>query len=510
MQIQKIPYGFKNVLSLESKLKTKPEEYWVRRGENRALKLFKLMSQRVPAYKDFLKKNNISPDTIKKIEDFKKIPPLDKDNYLRKYSIQELCWDGNFVERRWTISTNSGSTGEPFYFPREKEQDGQYALLAELYLRNNFDIHKKTTLYLDCFAMGAWIGGLFTYEAIRIVAERGKYPLTIYTPGIFKEEILKAVISLGNRFDQVIIGGYPPLVKDVIDEGASLGVDWKKYNLGFIFSAEGFTEEFRNYIYERAKIKDYFKRSLNHYGTADMGTMAHETPLTILVRVLLNEHPKITPRIFPETNRLPTLTQYFPELFYFEENNNVLFCTGWSGIPFVRYNLKDYGGIIGYVELTRKFNEEGIYLDKRLTEMNIQVWKLPFVYLYERKDFVVKLYGANIFPDTIRHALQQSHFEEYITSKFTLMIKYNKNQNQFLEINVELKKGITKTDSLAKKIKIEVVKSLLQENSEYTSNYRALRERQEPVVLLWPYEYPEFFKSGGKQKWIKSEPSIEK
>lgn len=506
MKVQKIPHGFKDVLSLEKKLKTKPEEYWIRRGENRALKLFKLMSQRVPAYKDFLKKNKINPDLINNIKDFKGIPTIDKTNYLCRYPLQDLCWDGKFDKKRWTISTNSGSTGQPYYFPREIEHDYQYALTAELYLRNNFQIHKKSTLYLDCFAMGAWIGGLFTYEAIRIVAESGKYPLTVYTPGIFKDEIIKAIKILGNKFDQVIIGGYPPFVKDIIDEGTLLGINWGKYNLGFVFSAEGFSEEFRNYIYHYSKVKNYFYGSLNHYGTADMGTMAHETPLTILIRKLTNNNPKSLLALFPESNRLPTLTQYIPELFFFEEEDSTLMCSGYSGLPFVRYNLKDYGGILNYGDTVRKLIGSGIDLEKEISRRKLVTWKLPFVYLYERKDFVVKLYGANIFPDTVRHALQQTMFEKYITSKFTMMIKYNNNQNQFLEINIELKKNVISNSDLVDKIKTEIINHLLDENSEYSSNYRALKKRQEPVIRMWPYEFPEYFRCGGKQKWIGIDP----
>src|SRR3989344_4678686 len=195
--IPKIPEDFGNTSHLEKKLKERTEAYWVKRGESRALELFHLMAKRVPAYKDFLKRNKITPGLIKSIKDFKNIPPVDKNNYLRAYPIESMCWDGELKEKRWTISTNSGSTGDPFYFPREIDQDWHYAIVAELYLRNNFEIHKKSTLYLDCFAMGAWIGGLFTYEAIRLVAEKGKYPLTIYTPGIFKEEILKSIRILG-------------------------------------------------------------------------------------------------------------------------------------------------------------------------------------------------------------------------------------------------------------------------------------------------------------------------
>src|SRR5258708_1208097 len=95
----------------------------------------------------------------------------------------------------------------------------------------NFNIQSKSTLYIDAFPMGAWIGGVFTYEAIRLVAERGNYPLSIITPGINKIEIIKAIKNLGKNFDQVIIGCYAPFLKDVIDDGIHYGVDWKEYNL---------------------------------------------------------------------------------------------------------------------------------------------------------------------------------------------------------------------------------------------------------------------------------------
>src|SRR6202034_2208750 len=113
------------------------------------------------------------------------------DNYLRKYRREELCWDGQFSEGQWVISTTSGSTGEPFYFPRTNFQDEYYALTAELYLRENFQIHHHKTLYINAFAMGAWIGGLFTYEAIHRVAQRG-YALSVINPGIYKAEVINS------------------------------------------------------------------------------------------------------------------------------------------------------------------------------------------------------------------------------------------------------------------------------------------------------------------------------
>ncbi len=195
-----------NADELQEMLKTKPEQYWRKRGEKMALKLFHDMSKSVPAYKDFLKQNNFKASSVKTIEDFSKIPVVDKDNYLRKYSTKELSWNGSFPKGKWVVSTTSGSTGEPYYFPRQTHQDNEYAITAELYLRENFQIQKRKTLYIVGFPMGAWIGRLFTYEALKMVADSGEYNLTIMTPGIHKQEIINSDKKLGKNYDQVIIG----------------------------------------------------------------------------------------------------------------------------------------------------------------------------------------------------------------------------------------------------------------------------------------------------------------
>jgi phenylacetate-CoA ligase len=143
-----------DIARLERDLKTKPETYWQRRGETRALLLFQQMAKRVPAYKDYLKKHKVNPAKIKTIADFKHIPTVDKRGYLKQYDLEKLCWDGKFSTKQWTLSSTSGTTGEPFYFPRTEAQDRQYALSAELYLRSNFQIHKKKYALCGCFCHG--------------------------------------------------------------------------------------------------------------------------------------------------------------------------------------------------------------------------------------------------------------------------------------------------------------------------------------------------------------------
>ena len=506
MAFDLLPRKYRTPIRLLPALRRAPERRWTEAGERRALTLFHEAARRVPAYKDFLKKHKVSHQKIRTISDFKSVPTINKQTYLRAYPLEKLCWDGKFKQRRWVISTTSGSTGEPFYFPREDAQDLQYASLAELYLVTNFDIHKKSTLYIDAFPMGAWIGGLFTYEAVKTIAERGKYHLSVITPGIDIKEIINTVRKFGNIFDQIIIGCYGPFLKDALDEGVAQGVNWKKYNLKFIFSAEGFSEEFRDYVAKIAGLKNIYRDTLNHYGTVDQGTLAYETPLAILIRRLaVKKNRKLYSSIFPVAYKLPTLCQYDPELFFFEEINGELLCSAFSGLPLVRYDLKDHGGVIGYEEMISKITDSSIDINKEMRRAKITdtAWRLPFVYVYERNDFSVSLYAFQVYPETIRRTLLEKQFHRDLTGKFTMLVKYDKRTNQYLEVNIELKPKSSESKKFEAAIQRALVKRLLAENSEYRKTYSQNPERLLPRIAFWHYEHPLHFERNGKQKWVK-------
>lgn len=504
MTKQKLPSGYTDAKTFNDLLTKKPEEWWLQKGQEMALKLFHEMSQRVPAYQDFLSKNEISPASIKSIDDFYKIPPIDKDNYLRKYPKEMLCWDGKFgSEGSWVISTTSGSTGEPFYFPRQDLQDRQYAVMAEQYLRSNFDIQNKSTLYIVAFPMGAWIGGVFTYEALKLVASKDEYRLSIITPGINKQEVINSVKQLGKSFDQVIIGAYAPFLKDILDDGMHQGITWSDYDIGFVFSAEAFSENFRDYVLDLVNTKNRLTATLNHYGTVDMGTMAHETPESILIRRSLIEADNLS-LIFPEKKRQATFCQYNPELYYFEEDENNLLCSSYSGLPLVRYNLKDYGGIIGREETHAKLLEKGIDLNDLIKQNDLEekTWNLPFVYIYERNDFSVSYYAFLIYPEMIRNALQKPELASFITSKFTMFVDYSKGGRQQFHVNIEKHKDVSDDKKLEKLVLDNIHETLLIESSEYREVFQMMGLIVKPHIRLWEYEDPIYFRPGGKQKWV--------
>src|SRR5258708_2420056 len=234
----------KSVKDSIQKLKTKKPKYWETNGEKTAVKLANYALKNVPAYKKFINDKNIKLTKIRNINDLKKLPLIDKKEYLQKYLFKDL-FPKNGIDLVTTISSTSGSTGEPFYLPRGEEQDGQYEYVAEVFLTNQFEIDKNRTLGIIGFGLGIWIGGIFTYKNLNKISQKG-YRLALAPIGTNKEIFLKSFVKMADLFDQVILMGYPPFIKSVIDEGINRKIDWRKYNLKIFVATEGFSEKFRD------------------------------------------------------------------------------------------------------------------------------------------------------------------------------------------------------------------------------------------------------------------------
>jgi phenylacetate-CoA ligase len=110
--------------------------------------------------------------------------------------------------------------------------------------------------------MGVWIGGLLTYQAFKHITESG-YPMTIITPGVNKKEIYDALKHLGPHYDQIILCGYPPFMKDVVDEAHLHGIVWSRFDIRMVFAAEGFSEAFRDYMMKKTGMKNPYRDTMN-------------------------------------------------------------------------------------------------------------------------------------------------------------------------------------------------------------------------------------------------------
>ena len=490
-------------------LSARPAVYWGKKGGKMALELFHWMVNTTPAYRAFLEKYKINPVKIQKMKDFKTLPFTSKDTYLRPANYIDL-FPNRDIASATTVSATSGSTGEPFYFPRSGIHDDMYQYETEIFLKEQFGIDKKKSLAVLGFGLGIWIGGIFTYKVLDRISAKG-YPLTIVPTGPSKEQFLKAVQKFGHFYDQIILMGYPPFIKDVLDEGKDYGIHWKDYELKILTAAEGYSENFREYIAKKAGLNNMLSDTINIYGTVELGTMARETSLGNLIRHLAVKNKKLFKALFLEAGCIPTLCQYYPHLVYFEEmeidGKTEVIATGYgTAVPLIRYRFNDLGGVIPYEEMMEKLAACGIDLEQELKTNNIDshlIKNLPFVYVSGRSDFSVVFRGANIYPEEIRYALDDQGLAEYITGRFTMIRKEDKKLNQILEINVELKKGEQSSEKLAEEIKNKIIAHLRENNSEYNDQYSSDPTQAVPAINLLPHSYPIYFSRAGKQPWVR-------
>ncbi|MDZ7955944.1 phenylacetate--CoA ligase family protein [Nostoc sp. DedQUE09] len=489
-----------------------------------ALSLFHDVAANVPAYKAFLAEREINPATIQTLEEFQKLPAIAKQNYILRYPLADLCRNGQLQECDM-IAASSGSSGKPTFWPRFFTDELQIATRFEQIFHDSFYSDSRRTLAVICFTLGTWVGGMFTTNCCRYLASKG-YPITVITPGNNKEEILRVVQELGSGFEQVVLLGYPPFLKDVIDTGIARGVEWQQYQIKLVMAGEVFSEEWRSLVAQRVGSQNPCYDFASLYGTADAGVLGNETPLSICIRRFLAENPDAARALFGES-RLPTLVQYDPFTRFFEVQDGGLLFSGDNGIPLVRYDILDTGGIISYEAMLQflaewgfdavaalqneshnsEFDTPNSARAKRPASANSTqhsprgIHQLPFVYVFGRSNFTVSYFGANIYPENVTVGLEQPGIQEWVTGKFVLQVKEDADKNRFLSVVVELAVGVEGSEDRREAIASSILSQLLRLNSEFANYVPA--EYQTPQVTLAPMGDFEYFPIGVKHRYTR-------
>lgn len=484
-----------------SQIYTKKSDYWSSVGQKMSLDLFKKAAEKVPAYKKFLNENNINCEKIKSWEDFKSLPIIDKKDYLKKFAFEELSWEGD-LNKPLIYTSTSGSSGEPFYFVRQEQLSWQCSVIKQLFLNQAITNPKEETLVVVCFAMGVWIGGLLTYKAFELAAIRENLPISIITPGISKKDIFNALKNLAPKYKNIIITGYPPFIKDIIDDAFAEGIDLKKTNIKFQFAAEAITESFRDYLAKKTKINNLYLDTFSIYGSADIGAMAFETTTGILIRRLALKNKDLFNDIFSPINKTPTLAQFIPHFINFEEVHGQIVLTGNSAMPLIRYSIGDHGGVFTFAEVEKKFKQHGIDIYEEARKLGVEKYisQLPFVFVYERSDLSISFYGLNIYPEWFRDVLLEN---DSLTGKFTLVTSFDKNQNQVLNIFIEKKKNVDLDISSREMIAKTIVSTLTANSSEYRELQNKIGKKAYPKLEFVDNGDVNYFAPGTKQKWVR-------
>ncbi len=473
-------------------------------AEQNALRIFHECATRVPAYKDFLKKNNVKASAIRTITDFSNnVPILTKENYIDVYPLEKRMYDG-VLARSHLIAASSGTTGVPRLWPRTLEQEFESGLIHELLFSEFFGIkknnQKEDTLVVIGFPLGIYISGMATTLPSFLLSLKG-YHFTLLTSGINVDGVVRTLAQTGIAYKKILLIGHPFFVKNLLEKGASSGLKWKHFDVKVMMCSEGFTEEWRDYIYSFLHRKKGEESIFNTYGSSEFLLMANETPLSIAMRRMVRNSPFLRATLFADEYRsLPQLFQFDPRLRYVEDVNGALLFTANSGIPLVRYSIGDRGE----VWRMEHFREGVSKNDPRLGRLlkTGSYWNLPMIILRGRLDHAVLFYGINMYPEFFHHALNSQSFLREITGKFTVEKRHNKKMEQYLVVNIELQQDTKMSKLLARKLEDHIQRTLSEVSIEYRFLVQSVKKVLRPKVVLWKFQSPEYFTPGVKPKYI--------
>jgi phenylacetate-CoA ligase len=346
-----------------------------------------------------------------------------------------------------------------------------------------------------------WIAGTYTYAALSEMAKQG-HKITVATPGINKTEIIHILESLAPYYDQVILCGYPPFVKDILDEAEDAGIKLSKLHISLLFAGETYSERWRDYVLSKIGRQQNLEATVGIYGTADAGLMGHENPFSIFIRRTSGENDALHNELFPGTTTIPTLVAYDPKLRYFETADNYLIFTTDNALPLIRYKINDQGRILQGKDLEGVLDQHKLKIPAKLARVAKSHTDKPYIALYGRSDVATTFYALDIYPENIKYGLEKHDLQDKVTGKFILRSEYDRRQNQTLHLYVELRKKVGSSEALAHEVQEAVMWSLRRYNSEYNKLYTEMGAQARPRVKLVANGSPEF-EIKIKHRWTK-------
>jgi phenylacetate-CoA ligase len=435
----------------------------------RALETARTAARRVPAYGAFLSEQGIDPGRIREWTD---LPETDKASYVDRWSLAERCVNGRIPLRGTTIDESSGSTGTPYNWVRSDEERRHVRRMIGFFARYTFG--EQPLVVLNAFSMGAWATGLTT--AIALEANG-----LVKATGPSVDKILGTMRELGPGYRYLIVG-YPPFLKLLLDEGEAAGFGWGEYEMHALLGGEGNSEALRDYLLRR------FRSVYSGYGATDVEIgLAAETPVCIGLRRLAARKPALAEALFGESGRSPMVFQYNPLLHHVERNERgeLLFTVMRHATlaPKVRYNVHDEGGVIRDDDLRRILGRFGIRLEDLVPADDRRLVRMPYLYVFGRKDSTVSVMGANIYPADIEAGIYADPAAAEHVLSFRLSIHEERPGETRPRIDVQLARG-EPSASLADALAAAVRRQLATENRDYQEAMHEYPELMVPIVRL--------------------------
>ena len=378
----------------------------------------------VPAYREFLREHGDPPVRARGLNpDLTAIPVTDKDNYVRRFSVEDRCRGGAIPRAGVVIDESSGTSGRPNNWVRGPAELAEVKQALQVAIHHQFG--HEPLFVLNAFALGPWATGMNVSMSVLDIAI-----LKSVGPDVAKIE--NTLNLFGPRY-RYVITGYPPFLKTLIDMAA---VDWKALDVTAVFGGEGMSEGMRTYL-SRA-----FRKVYGSYGASDLEiNIGAENDFTIALRRLLAERTDLASQLLQPDAGLPMIFQYNPIDYYVETNGNreLIFtlCRTRNAAPKIRYNIRDLGHVVRFPELRRVLAAAGI----EPTQLAAKHADLPLLFLYGRADAAVPYFGSKITPGNLEDVVFSVPALADTVNSFALVLSEDDEATKRLAFAFELREN---------------------------------------------------------------------
>lgn len=494
------PRHFENPRKILKWLPLQSEDYWLNGAINNGFKVFRLLTDKVAVYKDFLKKYGIDPKAIQAPEDIVKLPIMSKSNYLNNYDFDKLL--NGKVEDIDSFYMSSGSSGKPGIWPRLAQSNIAYSIFVNFFYTLYWNVDVKKTLYISAMDLGIWASGNLQFHAATYCAHRHKF--TFANPGADFNFTYHILESLGSYYDQVIIATYPSWARRILDHLLEVKkLKLKKLNIKLMLGGEPHTIEWRHFILKKIGLpEDSLAGVMDYYGTSDSGGPGSSTPFSALIQNLCEQDRSLCTDLFGQTI-VPSLFQQNPTLFVEAVDGNII-VTYPGQLPLCRYDSGDTGGIVKFSEMGNILQSHGYDINSLMSKNGFGglIWKWPFVYLTGRSDLAVNIGGAIVYPKDIEGLFFREETRE--VNSFKLAVEPDNDKKYHLVVYLELKPNISTSSEdknrLKKKYMEVILRRLLKVNPDYAAAYDMDKDSCKPTINICNYREAPFENEEKRQK----------
>lgn len=457
----------------------------------------------IPAYCAFLESHRISVHSALEMP-WQDLPLATKDGLIRAHDLPELLPQRDLREIK-VVSTSSGTTGLPFFWPRNESLEAETAAVHEFML-DILGIERDPWLVSCSYALGTYVAGVITLHSFFRNQEKGR-PVTLVTPGINLDLIRDSLRGLLPTYKRLIVVAYPPVIKaavDWLDSHARDTADTARAFSGrFIAAGEAFSEAWREYVAKKLRCDTSILRvGLNIYGSADAGILAHETPVSIQVRRWASSDSQLCRDLFGRED-LPSLASYHPYFKFFEVVDERLVFTAFSALPLVRYVIGDRGGVLQYERVQQICRDHGYDLHEALSDEGCSDfhYRLPMVYLWGRGAECVTYIGLNVYPEPVQKLLSEPQWLPLLSGRFRFEVKDDDNFDQVFTIHCELAPNVEQlSPTQVADLQMQIDTRLQEANIEYREARRTFAKARPPEIITWQHGDPRKFPPTIKQR----------